>query len=240
MNGGKMGWDGIGKGVKRDTTRTHLRENSILLTRNLPLLHRLPHPIIAPLHQPPLQLDRITQIPIRLQLTNTAQPRAQRLQLAVELGILSLRQQKQQIKPSDLVLLLPVRVRSRDPAASSTGADGPLEFVEALQLADVAQEGVGVLGADRGKRALLVDLAGEREERRVGGGAGRGRGQGVELQEQQLGFGEKGGGIGVGEGGGGGLELGEDLGELSFCHFGRLCGLVVIWGSGMCVSTIAV
>ena len=146
----------------------------------------------------------------------------------MELGILSLRQQQQQIQARNLVLLLPVCVRTGNPATSGTGTDSTLELVEPLELADVAQKGVGVLGADRGQGTLLVDLAGEREEGGVGGGAGRGRGQRVELEEQELGFGEEGGGVGVGEGGGGGLELGEDLGELSFCHVGRLWSLVVV------------
>lgn len=73
----------------------YLREDAILLTGRLAPLHRAPDAIVAPLHQPPLQLDRIPQVPVVL--IAAALPARQRLQLGVELGVPALGEQQEQV-----------------------------------------------------------------------------------------------------------------------------------------------
>jgi hypothetical protein len=178
--------------------KTNLRKHAKLLARHLPLLHGLPHAIVAPLHQPPLQPHGITQVPVPLDVHHTGR-RRQRLQLAVELPVQTLRQQQQEVQARHLVPL---------PLFLSTVLLVREEFVKRAQLRDVAREGVGVLGADGRQRALLVGVA--REGEVVRGRRGRG-GEGIELEEEELGAREEGGRLGVG-GGGGRFEVGEELG----------------------------
>lgn len=100
---------------KTDRKKAYLRENTILLTRHLPALHRLPHPIVAALHEPPLELDGIAQEPIILDLDHhrlrsllllqLLLATRQGLQLAVELGVPALREQQEQEQARDLVPL---------------------------------------------------------------------------------------------------------------------------------------
>lgn len=181
---------------------TYFGKDTVLLARNLPTLHSLPHAVVAALHQPPLELDRVAQVAVVLDLVAAAGARAQGLELGVELGVAALGQQEQQIQAGDLV---PVPV----PMPGIVG-----QLVEGLQLRHVAREGLGVLGADAEQGAGLVHLPREREVR---GRRREGRRHGLELEEGDLGLGEELGGLAVG-GVGVGFELREDLLEGALGH----------------------
>lgn len=166
---------------------SYLGENTVLFTRYLALLHGLPHPVVAALHKPALQLDGVPQKPVVLDAVGAvdALARAEALELAVELGVAALGQQEQQVQTSDLVAHLGVGLELRRG-----------QLIEGLQLREVAGEGVWVAGANRGEGAILVDAPGEQQELggRVGGGC-----EGVQLQQRQLGFGEQTAGFAVGQ-----------------------------------------
>lgn len=179
---------------------TYLGEDAVFLTGCLAPLHGVPDTVVAPLHQPPLQLDGVSQVLVLLVAAALAAREA--LELGVEGGVLALHEEQEQVQASDLVSL-----------GQLGGQDRGGQLVEGLELLDVAGEGRGVAGADGGEGALLVEGAREREEVRRGGG---GDGQGVELEEVKLGAREEGGGLIVGEGRG--LEFGDDLGEALLRH----------------------
>lgn len=149
---------------------TYLREDTKLLAGHLALLHGLPYPVVAALHQPPLQLDWVAQIAVRLNCleTSIADAHAQALKLAVEDIITALGQKEQEVQSRDLVpcIVVGLELAGR-------------ELVEGLQLLYVALEGIGIPGADRCDGTELVDFPGSGEQ--VGGGRG-GRRQGLELQ----------------------------------------------------------
>lgn len=195
---------------------THLRKHSKLLARHLPALHGLPDTVVAPLHEPPLEADRVSQESIPFDVRGGAAALAGReaLELRVELGVPALCQQQQEVQPRDAVAL-----------GERGGEDRGRQLVEGRQLRDVAGEGLRIARADAVEGSLLVGLAREGEDalrwlllRAVGGDGGGGGGEGVELEELQFCFGEEGRGVGVAEGRGLGFQLGEDLLQLAFGH----------------------
>lgn len=205
--------------IRRD--RTHLRKHGKLLAGHLPALHGLPDPVVAALHQPPLQADGVAQEAVALDVSSgtAALARGEALELGVELGVAALGEQQQQVQAGDAVAL-----------GERGGQDGGGELVEGGQLCDVAGEGLWVAGPDAVEGALLVGLAGEGEDALgwlllllllgvfVAADGGGGWRQGVEFEELQFCFGEEGCGVGVAESRGLGFQLGEDLLQLAFGH----------------------
>lgn len=211
----------------RHKESAHLREHSKLLARHLAALHGLPDAVVAPLHEPALEADRVAQEAVALDVGGGAAALAGReaLELRVELGVAALRQQEQQVQAGDAVAL---GQRRREHACG--------ELVEGRQLRHVPREGLGVPRPDAVEGSLLVCLAREGEDalgwllRGVGAAdGGRGWGKGVELQELQFCFGEEGRGVGVAEGRGLGFQLGEDLLQLAFGHGVGGRSLVLLW-----------
>jgi hypothetical protein len=220
--------------------QTHLRKHGKLLARHLAALHGLPDTVIATLHEPPLEADRVPQEAVALELGGSAAAlaRGEALELRVELCVAALGQQQQQVQAGDAVAL-----------GQRGGQHGGGELVEGAQLGHVAGEGLWVPRLDAVEGALLVGLPREGEDvlgrlRRllllllvladVDGVGGRGRGQGVELQEQQFCLGEEGEGVGVAVGGVLGFQLGDNLLQLAF---GRAFGHCVWVGSQACAAT---
>lgn len=98
----------------------------------------------------------------------------------MECRVISLRQQQQQIQPSDFAPLA---------AVAGVGAVGRFgELIEGEELLVVACEGVGLLEADGEESAGFEGLARKSEDVR---GGRRGRDQGVECEEFAFGGGEE-------------------------------------------------
>ena len=148
----------------------YLGEDAVLLTGHLAALHGPPDAVVAPLHQPPLELDGVAEKAVIFDLDAAAVlllATGEGLELAVELGVAALGQEEEEVEAGDLVALLGIGggawVRGR----------GDLLFVEGLQRGHVPREAVGVARADAEEGAGLVDVAGLREF--LGRGAGGGR-----------------------------------------------------------------
>lgn len=189
---------------------THLTKDSKLLPGYTFPLGSAPHAIVAPLHQPPLQLDRVPDEPVALE--PGAPPSSapgldlEPLEHGVEAGVVALGQQQQQVQARHLAALAVARGRE---ARRRPLVKGP-------QLLEVAREGVRVLPADGEQGARFEGGAGEVQE--LGRGV-RGREEGVEGEELAFGGREEGGDL-LGRGGRGGLQLGEGGVELGDGHCG--------------------
>lgn len=86
-----LGGEG-GRGGERDKGKNkYLAEDGKFLARNTFLLRSSPDAIIAPLHQPPFQLDRVLNIFI-LPPNAAFHLKGQAFQHSVESGIIALRQ----------------------------------------------------------------------------------------------------------------------------------------------------
>lgn len=192
--------------------KPYLGENAILLTGRPLTLRRPPHAIIAALHQPLLQLDRILHKDVLLQPlpVPVRDRRLQTLQQRVKARVIALTEQQQQIQACDFAFLRAV-----------VGEGGGGQVVEGLQLLEVAREGGGVLQADGDEGAELERLARQGEGVCRGGGGGDER---VELEEGQLGFGEEGGRFVVVVAAERVVELFEQGGEVFFGHFEEVDG----------------
>lgn len=161
---------------------TYLAENPKLLTGHAIPLRRAPDTIVAPFHQPALQLDRIQDIlvadalAVGLDAVAHAALDLQALEHGVEAGIVVSRQQQQQVEAGDFAALAGAGVVK--------GRRGQL--VEGEELLEVAREGLGLVQPDGEQRAGFEHGAGEGEEVRGGCGGGE---EGVQCEEGAFGGG---------------------------------------------------
>jgi len=166
---------------------SHIREKRKLLTWYPVTFRLVPHPVVAPFHQPLFQAYRILYEFILIQsLTPSFVVRLdscylQAFQQGMETSIISLTEQQQQVQARDLRSLIPWR------QAFLLGGEG-VEWLELLVVSCEGGRGSRVLKADRDEGTEFENVLCGLEEVRRGCG---GRNEGVFAQEGELGVPEE-------------------------------------------------
>lgn len=123
--------------------QTYVREQAEILRRHSLRLSLPPHLIIAPLHQVPLQLNRILDIRVILNtLSIQTSLLNQSLQHGMEVSAITRTQQQQQIQPCYFAPLAGAKVHV--PCTLSGRRRMSLQIIERLQLLVVSRERICV------------------------------------------------------------------------------------------------
>lgn len=86
---------------------TNLRKDAVLVAWHFTAFHGLPNTVIAAFHQPPLQPNRIAEIPVTLDIAGApaAVSIGEALELGMELGVSALCQKQEKAEAGNLVAL---------------------------------------------------------------------------------------------------------------------------------------